>query len=410
MSEKENKSLFLNVVRPFRVVDGEVKTSRYNIFNLKVAATIICFFLLGVTSTFAADIDLGIEITEIWYDGTSDAGTEFVECYNYTGSAIDIDADIDYLYSDDNAAAFDTIGQRAGWGDITSIPNATFFVICEPDSTYVFETFFSLTANTGEYVGLASGALTLEDAEPTAQVVLCTDDDAGTPSGTIYQNFWYPDNAISNGGSIEKTDFDDDEDVSDSWTDTPAGLDNGTPLEAGDTIVPSGGGGDNLAPAGISSLSALVGLSDGTVRLKWLDPGDDGTGGGNVSSYEVKYATFCIDSPEDYTAATLYEPSPPWSTGTFGTEHEIKTVSGLINATTYWFAIKATDDSSNEGIWPGSYGFGAYTGETIDDINCYYAVGALDLTSPCAISNLTAIAGEASGTVQLKWTAPGNDG
>jgi len=108
--------------------------------------------------------------------------------------------------------------------------------------------------------------------------------------------------------------------------------------------------GESNAPAGISSLSALAGLSDGTVRLQWIDPGDDGTGGGNVSSYEVKYATYCIDSETDYNAATNYSPASAWSTGTYGTAHQIKTVSELANGTTYWFAIKAKDEANNQGV------------------------------------------------------------
>ncbi|MFH1352429.1 MAG: right-handed parallel beta-helix repeat-containing protein, partial [bacterium] len=168
--------------------------------------------------------------------------------------------------------------------------------------------------------------------------------------------------------------------------------------------------GDTTPPAGISSLSALAGISAGTVRLKWICPGDDGTGGGNVTSYEVKYATFCIDSEIDYAYAATYSPASSWIAGTFGTEHEIKTVSDLTNGVTYWFAIKATDDNTNQGIWPGSYAFAAYTGGTIDDINCYYAAGGADTTPPAGISNLTALTGDSAGTVKLKWTAPGDDG
>jgi len=181
------------------------------------------------------------------------------------------------------------------------------------------------------------------------------------------------------------------------------------PHNSSETEIPEwADAGDSTPPAGISSLSALAGVADGTVRLKWLDPGDDGTGGGNVSSYEVKYATYCVNSTSTYASATLYEQS--WSTGPAGDEHEIKTVSDLTNGVTYWFAIKATDGDSNQGMWPGSYAFGAYTGGTIGDINCYYATGAPDVTPPCAISNLTALTGDSGGEVKLVWTAPGDDG
>jgi len=163
------------------------------------------------------------------------------------------------------------------------------------------------------------------------------------------------------------------------------------PHNSSETEIPewSGAQGDEIAPAGISSLSALAGLNDGTVRLKWICPGDDGTGGGDVVSYEVKWATFCIDSVPDYDAATTYDPASSWPPGDFGTEHAIQTVSDLTDGVTYWFAIKGKD-GTNTGMWPGSYGFGSYTGGTIADINCYHAADFIPDTgfiSPSSHSN-----------------------
>ena len=56
-------------------------------------------------------------------------------------------------------------------------------------------------------------------------------------------------------------------------------------------------GPDTTAPSAVSNLTALAGNSDGSITLKWTDPGDNGVSG-NVSggTYIIKAATYCITS------------------------------------------------------------------------------------------------------------------
>ncbi|MCD6310935.1 MAG: lamin tail domain-containing protein, partial [Elusimicrobia bacterium] len=49
-------------------------------------------------------------------------------------------------------------------------------------------------------------------------------------------------------------------------------------------------------------------------------------------------------------------------------------------------------------------------GSTPGAQNTGYISGEIELTAPCGVSNLTAIAGSKAGTVLLQWTAPGDDG
>ncbi|MFH1957305.1 MAG: right-handed parallel beta-helix repeat-containing protein, partial [bacterium] len=113
--------------------------------------------------------------------------------------------------------------------------------------------------------------------------------------------------------------------------------------------------GDATPPSAISNLTALTGDSGGTVKLKWTAPGDDGTGGGNIQGYIVKYATNVIGSGgwDFYDArVSTYMDADGWTPGTFGQEETGRVVSGLNGGTTYYFAIKAYDDASNLGTWP----------------------------------------------------------
>ncbi len=164
---------------------------------------------------------------------------------------------------------------------------------------------------------------------------------------------------------------------------------------------------DLISPAAISDLTALTGTSDGTVTLRWTAPGDDGTGTADVTSYEVRYATYAITS-SNYSNATVYSQS--WTPASFGTQEGAtgnRVVSGLSNGTTYWFAIKASD-GSNWSIWPDLAIYN--TGISTKDINAAFAKGIPDHTPPAAVSDLTALTGDSGGTVKLKWTAPGDDG
>ncbi|MCK5219705.1 fibronectin type III domain-containing protein, partial [bacterium] len=105
-----------------------------------------------------------------------------------------------------------------------------------------------------------------------------------------------------------------------------------------------------IPPAAITDLVASAGSALGTVNLQWTAPGDDGAGGGNCSGYEVRYSTSGQITTANYNSASIYAPASSWVPVNFGSS-ENRTLSGFLPGTTYWFAIKAYDGSSNYGSW-----------------------------------------------------------
>ncbi len=100
---------------------------------------------------------------------------------------------------------------------------------------------------------------------------------------------------------------------------------------------------DVTAPAAISNLSASN-PTENSIQLSWTAPGDDGTTG-TASSYDVRYATVPITVGNWSTATQASNEPTPSVAGS----SETMTVSGLTPSTTYYFAIKATDDAFNSG-------------------------------------------------------------
>lgn len=99
---------------------------------------------------------------------------------------------------------------------------------------------------------------------------------------------------------------------------------------------------DTTPPAAISDLS-LSGATTNSIDLDWTAPGDDGSTG-SATSYDVRYSTSVINDG-NWAGATqvIGEPSPS-SAGSA----ESMTVSGLDENTTYYFAIKTSDEVPNE--------------------------------------------------------------
>jgi hypothetical protein len=145
---------------------------------------------------------------------------------------------------------------------------------------------------------------------------------------------------------------------------------------------------DTTPPAAIGNLAASEGTSAGTVDLTWTAPGDNGTSG-TASSYVVKYATALITAA-NFDAATTY--AQTW-TPLGGGAAEFHSLSGLTEGQTYYFAIKTEDESAN-----------------LSAISNVVSAAPPDTTAPSAVSNLVASSGAAAGTVDLSWTATGDDG
>lgn len=103
----------------------------------------------------------------------------------------------------------------------------------------------------------------------------------------------------------------------------------------------SGSASDTVAPAPVSNL-ATGAIGATTVQLTWTAPGDD-YGSGTATTYDVRYSTSPITEGTwaGATAATG-EPAPSVA----GTSENF-TVTGLSNSTTYYFAIKTSDEVPN---------------------------------------------------------------
>jgi len=152
---------------------------------------------------------------------------------------------------------------------------------------------------------------------------------------------------------------------------------------------------DKNPPATITNLSALATGVSGVVQLTWTAPMEDGTFGGACSYYVVRYATYPLNTLQDFYEAEDYSEAKNWIPAVPGTE-EIHNVSGLTDGVTYWFLIQAMDDAwhlgdiSNTGVKAIPY--------------------SLDLTPPSPITDLNVILWSRVWVATLTWTAPGDDG
>ncbi len=159
---------------------------------------------------------------------------------------------------------------------------------------------------------------------------------------------------------------------------------------------------DTYPPAPVTDLEATSGITDGSINLSWTAPAENGAmGGGAVSSYILKYATFSVNDlsgdttawwnhPQTLTGLDGGSPKEPGETETF-------LIGGLTPGTTYHFAIKSRDE---------------YYVSPIDtktaSLNQANAMAAS--VPPAAINDLVATPGAGYDRVDLSWTAPGDDG
>ncbi len=151
----------------------------------------------------------------------------------------------------------------------------------------------------------------------------------------------------------------------------------------------AGGGQDQVPPARIEDLAGQDGEVEGQLILFWTATGDDGTVGA-ATRYILKYAEFEIGAT-NWAFVETYQPSLAWTPLEAG-EQELKTISGLVSGRTYYFALKAFDDGSNQS----------------EVSNCASATAGRDTVPPSSIQNLSATAGENS--VVLRFTATGDSG
>lgn len=110
------------------------------------------------------------------------------------------------------------------------------------------------------------------------------------------------------------------------------------------TVTPATVITDTDAPAAVSDLSVLS-TTENTATLTWTAPGNDGsTPGTRASSYNVRFSTTSITDDASFNAATpVANVAAPSQQG----ETETLEILGLDPSTTYYFAIKSSDEAPN---------------------------------------------------------------
>src|SRR5262245_22701653 len=110
---------------------------------------------------------------------------------------------------------------------------------------------------------------------------------------------------------------------------------------------PQGWGSLLLAGVLLLVLAPLVAHAQGvdTVTVTWTAPGDDGAVG-TASSYELRMSTAQITAA-NWDQATIVTNDPLPAPRAAGTRQK-SVIRGLTQGTTYWFAIKTTDDVGNQ--------------------------------------------------------------
>ncbi len=141
-------------------------------------------------------------------------------------------------------------------------------------------------------------------------------------------------------------------------------------------VTDSGTPTDTVPPSNVTGLA--VNELDTQIDLSWTNPLDADYAGTRVLRKTGGYPSSCTDG----TATTVYN-----STGTSHPD------TGLVNGTTYYYRVCAYDTAIN---YP--------SGVTIN------GTPFVDVTAPAAIADLVASLGATNTSLDLDWTAPGDDG
>jgi hypothetical protein len=146
---------------------------------------------------------------------------------------------------------------------------------------------------------------------------------------------------------------------------------------------------DATAPAAVTNLAASN-ATQNTADLSWTAPGDDGSTG-TATTYDLRYSTATI-TEGNWASATQVTGEP---TPSVAGSSESKTVTGLSAGTTYYFAIKTADEVLNT--------------SSLSNVTNTTTLPTADTTAPAAVANL-ASSNPTPSTIDLSWTAPGDDG
>ncbi|MEW6555867.1 MAG: lamin tail domain-containing protein [Elusimicrobiota bacterium] len=158
---------------------------------------------------------------------------------------------------------------------------------------------------------------------------------------------------------------------------------------------------DSTPPSPISNLTAIASTTnEGQVKLEWTSPGDNGDTGDLISgsSFKLNYSSVGIVTSANFTNTTsTFANVVDISTATTALSYQTTTFFNLNLNTTYWFAIKTVDESSNWSVWKS----------TADDLtvntSAYCYVSAIKPYLPSGLTQL-ASQGLATTLYSMQWT------
>ena len=131
--------------------------------------------------------------------------------------------------------------------------------------------------------------------------------------------------------------------------------------------------------------------TNSTIKLTWTAPGDDGNTG-TANKYYIRYRTGSAVNDDNWGAASEVSGVPaPAEAGSAQT----CTVTGLSAGTTYYFAMKTSDEVPNT--------------SAISNSPSATTTSEADSVPPAQIDDLAA-GNPSNSTIDLTWTAPGDDG
>ncbi|MDI6757023.1 MAG: hypothetical protein QME32_03265 [Endomicrobiia bacterium] len=147
---------------------------------------------------------------------------------------------------------------------------------------------------------------------------------------------------------------------------------------------------DTIAPGSVSTLTGLV-LGDGKVQLTWTAPGDDNFSGALKcgSRYLFVYSTATPTESELTWPATYSTLISTYAVNPGNTQQRI--ISNLPYETTWYFRLRTRDEAGN---WSS----------LSNAATCFV------LVAPGMVTDLAAAPGQRGRTIDLNWTAPGDDG